>query len=237
MRRYGEKRSRCGFELVRRPDAGRLEPFEPPRDAGKHAARAHFVHPIHSLALQIEHRLAPPHHAGDLLDETRADLVRVRERRRRHIGDKRHRRRLDVDLGQGLAHDIGGGLHQRAMKGRAHRQQHRPAHAELGRERNRPLHRRARPTDHHLPRSIVVGRLAHFALRRQRLQAPAPSADRRRAAPPWPPRPPAPPPASRDRASSRAAPCPARSTLPAAASAEYSPSEWPATEATRARQA
>ena len=38
--------------------------------------------------------LAPAHRAGDLLDQAAADLLRIADRRRQHIGDQRHHRRL-----------------------------------------------------------------------------------------------------------------------------------------------
>ena len=155
--------ARCGFELVRRADAACLDAFEAPRDAGEHAPSANLIDRADAVRFQIQHRLPPPHHAGHLLHEPRPDGFRVRDRRCEHIGDQRNRGRIDRYLGKRLAHRVRRGLHQRAMEGGAHRQQHRAAGAEFRRQRHSPIDGRLGARDHHLAWRIIVGGLAHFA--------------------------------------------------------------------------
>ena len=132
---------------------------------------------------------------------------------------------------QRVFHRLGGGLHQRAMEGRGHRQQHGALDAALLGDLHGPLDGRPGAREHDLPAAIVIGHLAHGAGR-----APprpprflAPRRARRRAAPPSRPRRREPPPASPSRADAASARYRRGSSAPAAQSAEYSPSEWPAT--------
>src|SRR5689334_7803413 len=77
LRATGLKRRGGSFELLWRAHGTRLETFEPARKPREHAAGANLIKTIDILVAQIEHRLAPPHHAGHLLNETRADGFRV----------------------------------------------------------------------------------------------------------------------------------------------------------------
>ena len=143
------------------------------------------------------HALAPAHGAGDLLDEALLDLGRIGDRRGQHVGDQRHRRRLDLDLGQRLGHGVGGRLHQRAMEGRADVERHEAAHAvRLGelrrRGRWRSWRRRSRPGSARCRWRAGTPRPA-----RPRRRASRPRPCRRPAGPPWRPARPAPPPAWR----------------------------------------
>jgi hypothetical protein len=77
-----------------------------------------------------------------------------------------HPRRRQRHLLQRLLHGVGGGLHQRAMEGRAHRQHHAAlGAARLGRL-DRPLDRRLVAAHHDLAAAIVVGDGHDLALRR-----------------------------------------------------------------------
>ena len=115
------------------------------------------------------------------------------------------------------------------MERRGDRQQHRaPGALGLG-DLDRALDRRLVAGHHDLPAAIVVGGLADLALRglgrdrRRRVELQC------RAAPPSRRCRPAPPAAWRGRGCAAAARCRRCVNAPAAASAEYSPSEWPAT--------
>ena len=182
-----------------------------------------------AVGRHARHALAPAHGAGHLLDEALLDLGGIGDRRRQHVGDQRHRGRLDLDLGQRLGHGVGGRLHQRAMEGRADVERQEAAHAvRLGerrrRGRSRSWRRRSRPGSARCRWRAGTPRPARL---RRRASRPRPC--RRRAAPPWRPGPTgtaaciACPRIFRRRAAS------ATLSAPAAASAEYSPSEWPAT--------
>ena len=73
---------------------------------------------------------------------------------------------LTVTLLKRLGHDVGGRLHQRAMEGRGHRQQHgAPRALGLG-DLDRAFDRGLVAGHHHLAAAIVVGRLADLPLRR-----------------------------------------------------------------------
>ena len=181
--------------------------------------------------------LAPAHRPGHLRDEVGANAIGIADGARRDIGDERNGFGLPiVVVFSASAIAIGGRLHQRAMEGRRHRQQQRALGAlELG-ELHRPLDRGLRPGDHDLSAAVVVGGLADRAgqievARRlggdRRDRGEVEAEDRRHRAF-----------ADRDRLLHRlaaqaqaAAPRPRGVSAPAAQSAEYSPSEWPATKA------
>ncbi len=73
---------------------------------------------------------------------------------------------LDGHVRQRLRHHVGGRLHQRAMEGRGHRQQHGALGAFGLGDLDRALDRGLVARDHHLPAAVVVGGLADLALRR-----------------------------------------------------------------------
>ena len=211
-----------------RPDAPRLDAVEAPRYSREHAAGADLIDGDRAVRLEKQHRLPPAHHARHLLDQPRPDRLRVGDRTREHVGDERHSGRLDLDVLQAPAHHVGRRLHQGAMEGRADRQQHRAPRAEFRRERDGPLDRLLGARDHHLPRRIVVGGLADLAVRRglgELLRLRKIGAEQRRHG------------AFADRHGLlhraplilRSRAVSARLRAPAAASAEYSPSECPAT--------
>ena len=81
------------------------------------------------------------------------------------IGVKRHRRRLDDDIAQRIAHRFGGGLHQRAVERRRDRQRHRALGAHVLGHLDRAVDRALVAGDHDLRRVIVVGDGADLALR------------------------------------------------------------------------
>ena len=139
---------------------------------------------------------------------------------------------------QPLAQRFGRRLHQARMERRRHRQRQRALGA-AGLEHLAGLVDRGLAAgDHGLRRVVEIDGLHHFgAVRRRKLRrrlgatARSPSQRPCRGWPPWRQCPPAPPaawPAARKRTSGAA--CASVST-PAATSAEYSPSEWPATTA------
>ena len=158
----------------------------------------------------------------------------VRGDARVHVADDRARagRATATPLELG-GEAVGGRLHQRAVEGRAHRQQHAlPAAARRGRA-HRALHRRAMPGDDDLARRVDVGHPDHLALRGLRADA-------------------ARPPASSTPMSAAIAPVPtgtascmnsprlrtsrtasAKRSAPATTSAEYSPRLWPAARPAR----
>ena len=149
---------------------------------------------------------------------------------RRDVGDHRHRRPLQRHRAQRLGHDFGGRLHQGAMEGRAHRQQHGPLGAARLGDLDRPLDRRLDgptpppgPAHCHWPPGRPRLAAASAATGDRRLEVEAeqrrhrPGADRASPAA-WP-----------GRGSAAAGRHRTEQKLPAAAKAEYSPSEWPAT--------
>ena len=73
---------------------------------------------------------------------------------------------LTATLRQRLRHHLGGRLHQRAMEGRGHRQQHRALGAFALGDLDRALDRGLVAGHHHLTAAIVIGGLADLALRR-----------------------------------------------------------------------
>ena len=179
---------------------------------------------------------APAHRAGDLLDQPAADFGRVGDRRGQHIGDERHGGRRDRDTGERLAIAVGGRLHQRAMEGRGHRQQHGALGALGLGDLERPLDRGLVPEITTWPGALSLAAWQTSPSRGLGGDGGGLGRSRGRAAPPWRPCRPASPaciawPRMR---SSRAVS--ARPSAPAAASAEYSPSEWPATKAASRRE-
>ena len=76
-----------------------------------------------------------------------------------------HRRRLDGYFGQRFRHYIGCRLHQRAMKGSRYRQQHCTFCAFRLGDFHRTLDRRFIARDNYLTGTVIVGSLAHLALR------------------------------------------------------------------------
>ena len=152
--------------------------------------------------------------------------------RRRHWPPPARPARSASTLAKRLAHGIGGRLHQRAMEGRRHRQRQGALDAALALASAIARSIAALvPEITTWPAAIVVGDLADLALRRLGRELARLVEIEHRAAPPWRPARPAPPSASPGRACAAAAPHRQIEKLPAAASAEYSPSEWPATKA------
>ena len=92
--------------------------------AGQHLAGAAFDQRSDSLRLHVLNALAPAHETGHLLHQPLLDVGGVRDFRSEHVGDQRHAGRRERHLLQRLLHGVGGRLHQRAMEGRADRQQH-----------------------------------------------------------------------------------------------------------------
>ena len=200
-------------------------------EAGQHLAGADLIERIDALGRHVGHALAPAHGAGDLADQGVADRGRIGDGSGLHIGHDRHGRGIHGHACQRLAHGVGRRLHQGAMEGGGHGQHHGALGA-LGPgrwrppARRRPCGRRPRPGRRH----------CRWPHRRPRPEPPRgrPRGRRRiraRAAPPWRPAPPERRSAWRCRGSAEAGPYRQIDRLPAAASAEYSPSEWPATKA------
>ena len=151
------------------------------------------------------------------------------DRAGRDIGDERHDRRVDGDAASASAITAAAGAISAQWKGALTGSSiARLAPRRLG-DLDRPLDRRLVARDDDLPGPIVVGRRADLTLGRVGGDRGRRRRGRGRGAPPSRPRRPAPPPAWRGRGCAEAAPRRRRSRLPAAASAEYSPSEWPAT--------
>src|SRR5262245_43137049 len=94
------KRGQRGVDIMRRADRGCGERTRYPLgEAGQHLARADLVDGRYAVRGHAHDALAPAHRAGDLIDEPAPDLGWVADGRRQHVGDDRHRGRLDIDLG------------------------------------------------------------------------------------------------------------------------------------------
>src|SRR3569623_715341 len=129
-------------------------------EPGQHLAGADLEEAGDALAGHSGDRFAPAHRAGDLLDQTAADLVGIGDGARQRVRHQGCRRRLDRHLRQRLGHGIGGGLHQLAMERCGHRQQHRAHGAlDLG-NLDGAIDRGLVAGDDHLTAAIVVGGLA-----------------------------------------------------------------------------
>ena len=206
---------------------------DPPDHARQRLARADLDRLGHALRGHPQHALAPAHPARHLLDQQPPDLVRIADRRGRHIGHQRHGRRL-------------------RSPPRPAPPPSPPPPAASARNGTARSPAAASPAWRRAPwRSPPPARPPPGARR------PPPAPDRCRSPPRRPrPAPPPPPPPRPRRSRARAAPpsrprptgtasCIARPRsrssravsprliAPAAQSAEYSPSECPATKAAR----
>ena len=114
----------------------------------------------------ISNRLAPAYRAGDLLDQTPADLVGVRDRGSQHVRHQWRGRHLDGDARKPLCHHVGGGLHQLAMERRRYRQQHGALGTLVLGNLHRPVDGCLVAGHHDLSAAIVVGSLADLTLGR-----------------------------------------------------------------------
>ena len=85
-----------GLDVLRRADGGGIERrHDALGEAGQHLAGADLVDVGDAVGGHARHALAPAHRAGHLLDEALLDLGGIGDRRGQHVGDERHRGRLD----------------------------------------------------------------------------------------------------------------------------------------------
>ena len=100
--------------------------------------------------------LAPAHAAGDLLDQQGPDGVGVADGTGGHIGDQRRLGLADHGAGQRLGHFLGGGPHERAVKGRGDIERDGAGAQGLGRL-DRALDPGLVAGDDHIAGVVVVG--------------------------------------------------------------------------------
>ena len=152
------------------PDLHARQPYggafrEPLYQAAKHLAGTNLIEFCHAGSRHVHDRLAPAHSTGDLRDARSHNLCRIAYSFGQHVGNHRHRRRLDGYFRQRFRHHIGCRLHQRTMEGRGYRQKHCPFGAFRFCDFHRTLDRRFTAGDDHLTGAVIVSSLAYFPLR------------------------------------------------------------------------